>query len=88
MTDLDTERPTLAQFFSTRYGRLSLGLLAVELMAAMQVFTTATVLPLVGRDLKGTRWFGVILAVSTISAFLTIPLAGPLSGRLGSARVL
>lgn len=80
--------PNLSDFFTTRYGRLAIGLLAVELMAAMQLFTIATLLPQVGHDLNGTRWFGVIIAVGTVAGFITMPLAGPAMERLGTARLL
>src|SRR3954468_19782979 len=72
----------------TRLGQVAVGLLLVELLAAMQVFLTATLLPAVAADLGGRAWYAAAIAASAATVFVTMPVSGPLADRLGPARVL
>src|SRR4051812_42271508 len=72
----------------TRLGQVAVGLLLVELLAAMQVFLTATLLPTVAADLGGRSWYAAAIAASAATVFVTMPVSGPLADRLGPARVL
>jgi MFS family permease len=81
-------RERWSSFLATRTGLVVLGLLAIELMAAMQVFTTATILPTVAADLDGQQWYGVVNAAGTVSVLLTLPLGGRLLARFGASPVL
>lgn len=75
-------------FFRSGIGRLALGLLVIEFLAAMQVFTTATILPTVGDDLDGRSLYGAAIAATLASALLTMPVGGTLMARHGVSRLL
>lgn len=74
--------------FRGALGRLTIGLLLVESASAIQIFTTATVLPEVTNRLNGRPLYGVTLAAATLSALVMIPLTAPLVDQFGRRRVL
>src|SRR3954453_15700918 len=88
--DVAPPAPTLGwrELAFTRLGKVAVGLLLVELLAAMQIFVPAPRLPTVAGDLGGRSWYGAALAASAATVFVTMPVAGPLADRLGPARVL
>lgn len=75
-------------FFRTPAGQLVLAMMAIEALAAMQLFGTVTVLPAVAADLDGRRWYGAVISVSSIASFLTIPCGAPILQRLGASRTM
>jgi MFS family permease len=79
---------TYRELFRGQPGRLAVGLLLLEFVAAVQVYVTATVLPLVSEELNGQRYYGLALSASTVALFVSTPLAAPIARRLGSRKVL
>jgi MFS family permease len=80
--------PRFIDLFKSGIGHLALGLLLLELFAAIQVFTASTVLPLIAQTLQGERFYGVALAASSLAVFISLPLAGPLADRFGLRSIL
>ncbi len=67
---------------------MTLGLLVLESVSAMQIFTLATVLPTVAHALDGVALYGAALAVGSVAVFVTMPLTAPAIERFGFPRVL
>lgn len=76
------------EVFRGRLGALTLGLLLLEIVTAMQIFTVATVLPIVAHALRGVASYGAALAIGPVAVFLTLPLCPPAIARFGLPRVL
>jgi len=83
-----TESVTYRELFRGEAGRLAVGLLLLEFVAAVQVFVTATLLPLVSSQLHGQRYYGLALSAATVALFVSTPLATPIAQRIGSRTVL
>ncbi len=60
----------------------------MELLAALEFFVTATLLPTVAASLGGRAWYAAALAASAATVFVTMPVAGPLVDRFGPARMV
>lgn len=69
-------------------GPLAVGLLLLELVSAVQVYLTATVLPLVSDELDGSRYYGLALSAGTVAVFVATPASAPLMLRLGPRTLL
>ncbi len=67
---------------------LALALLVIELLAGMQVYLSATVVPLMAADLHGQHLYGVTIAAALVASFLTMPLGGALLSRMAAHRLL
>jgi MFS family permease len=83
-----TQGVTYRQLLRGEAGRLAVGLLLLEFVAAVQVFVTATLLPLVSAQLHGERYYGLALSAATVALFVSTPLAIPIAHRVGSRAVL
>jgi MFS family permease len=79
---------TYREVFRGGLGRLAAGLMLLEFSAAIQVFITATVLPLVSAELDGGRYYGLALSAGTVAIFVATPVTAPLMLRLGPRSVL
>ena len=81
-------RPERFELFCGKLGALTLGLLVLESVSAMQIFTLATVLPTVAHALGGVALYGAALAIGSVAIFVTMPLTAPAIERFGLPRVL
>src|SRR5262245_55214108 len=88
-TDGDkTEGVTYRELFRGRDAWLAVGLLLLEFVAAVQLYVTVTVLPLVSSELHGQRYYGLALSGATVALFVSTPLAAPIARRVGMRAVL
>ena len=74
--------------FSGSRGRLTVGLLTLEAVAAMEALVVATILPAVRRDLGDVQLYGWAFSAYSLAAFGTISLAGRAVDRYGPRRPL
>lgn len=83
-----TEGVTYRELFRGSAGQLAVGLLLLEFVAAVQLYVTVTVLPLVSSELHGQRYYGLALSAATVALFVSTPLAAPIARRVGFRTVL
>jgi MFS family permease len=69
-------------------GRLTVGLILLETVTAVQLLIVITVLPVVVRDLGGLRFYGWALSASPLAAMIALPATGRLTDRRGPATAL
>jgi MFS family permease len=69
-------------------GRLTVGLLLLETVTAVQLLIVITILPVVVRDLGGLRFYGWALSASPLAAMIALPATGKLADRRGPAAAL
>ncbi|WP_419996940.1 MFS transporter [Streptomyces boninensis] len=74
--------------FTGQRGRLIIGLLFLELAAAMHSLTVATLLPSITEDLGGEHYFGWAVGAGTLSVLVMIPLSAAVAERIGRRRML
>jgi len=67
-------------------GRLTLGLVLVELLAGMQSLIVVAIMPRVLSDLGGLQFYGLVFSGYMLSGLVSIPLAGREADRHGPAR--
>jgi MFS family permease len=82
------EPPGYRDVFRGGTGPLAVGLLLLELVSAVQVYITATVLPLVSDELAGSRYYGLALSAGTVAVFVATPATAPLMHRFGARTLL
>ncbi len=88
MALLRSQLGEMADLFQGRTGKLTAGLILLEVANGMQIFAVSTALPVIADALHGRALYGVALTVSGLAIFITTPLAGPANARLGLPRVL
>ncbi len=71
-----------------RYGLLAAALLGLELLAGVQTYLLATVIPLVAADLHAHQYYGVITGAAQVATFVTMPLGPWLLRRVPVDRLL
>ena len=83
-----TVTPTVGwrQLFVGGRARLTVGLVLVETVAAVQVSVVAAVMPAVSRDLHGIALYGLVFSGYTLAGLAATPLAGYLADRYGPGR--
>ncbi len=69
-------------------GRLTIGLVLLETVTAIQLLIVITVLPVVVRDLGGLRFYGWALSASPLAAMIALPATGRMADRRGPATAL
>jgi hypothetical protein len=69
-------------------GRLAIGLLLIEAVAAVQALVIATILPDIRRDLGMVQLYGLVFTASSLATIATIPIAGRAVDRFGARRTL
>jgi MFS family permease len=82
-----TPPPWRAVFHGAR-GRLTIGLLLLEALVAVEIMVVATILPAVEADLHGLKLYGWIYAALTLASIGSVPIAGRITDRLGPRPVL
>ncbi len=60
---------------------LAASLIAIELVAGMQVYLTQTILPIMAADLQAQPYYGVITGVAQIATFVALPVGAHLVRR-------
>lgn len=80
--------PPWREVFAGARGRLTIGLLILEALVAVEIMIVATILPAVQRDLQGLQLYGWIYAALTLASFGTVPIAGRMTDRIGPRPVL
>ena len=76
------------EVFAGARGRLTMGLLLLEALVAMQILVVATVMPAVRDDLGNLQLYGWTFSASGLGQFAAIPIAGHAMDRFGARRVL
>jgi MFS family permease len=76
------------EVFAGRRGRLTTGLLLLEMLVAIQILIVATIMPAVRRDLGDVQLYGWTFSATGLGQFAAIPIAGRAFDRLGARRLL
>jgi MFS family permease len=76
------------EVFTGGFGRLTLGLFLLEILAAVQALVVAAIMPAVSRDLGGLRLYGWAFSAAALATVLTIPIAGQVVDRIGPRKPL
>jgi MFS family permease len=84
----DTPVPPAWREILRHRGRLTIGLVLLETMTAIQFLIVITVLPVVVRDLGGIRWYGWALSAAPLAAMIALPATGRMADRRGPAPAL
>jgi MFS family permease len=74
--------------FAGARGRLTTGLLLLEMLIAIQILVVATIMPAVRRDLGDVQLYGWTFSATGLGQFAAIPIAGRAFDRLGGRRLL
>ncbi len=81
-----SDRPQWREMFAGRLGRITVGILLMETLFAVQTLVTITVLPAVVSDLGGIRLYGVALSASVLAGAVVLPVAARVARRIGAGR--
>jgi MFS family permease len=65
---------------------LTLGIVLVELIAAVQASVTVTIMPAVAHDLGGLQFYGLVFSAYFLTGLAATPLAGGAADRWGPGR--
>lgn len=74
--------------FAGARGRLTAGLLLLEMLVAVQILVVATIMPAVRRDLGDVQLYGWTFSATGLGQFAAIPIAGRAFDRFGARRLL
>ncbi len=80
--------PPWREVFGGRRGRLSVGLLLLEMLVAIQILVVATIMPAVRLDLGDVQLYGWTFSATGLGQFAAIPIAGRAFDRFGARRLL
>ena len=83
-----TTPPPWREVFTGARGRLTIGLLLLEALVAIEALIVATILPAVEADLGGLSLYGWTFTAFTLAAFATVPIAGRVTDSVGPRPVL
>ena len=83
--------PTIAamgwrQLLGEGRGRLTVGILLVEFVAAVQSSVVASIMPAVARDIGGIQFYGLVFSGYALASIAASPSAGQAADRQGPAR--
>jgi MFS family permease len=76
--------PRWREMFTGRLGRITVGIVLMETLFAVQTLVTITVLPAVVADLGGIRLYGVGLSASVLAGAVALPVAAKIAYRFGA----
>ena len=82
------QAPPWRAVFAGARGRLTIGLLLLEALVAVEIMVVATILPAVEADLHGLKLYGWIYAALTLASIGSVPIAGRMTDRLGPRPIL
>jgi MFS family permease len=82
------EPPPWREVFVGPRGRLTIGLLILEAIIAIEIMVVAAILPQVQRELEGLQLYGWIYTALTLASFGAVPIAGRMTDRVGPRPVL
>jgi MFS family permease len=74
--------------FAGARGRLTSGLLLLEMLVAIQILVVATIMPAVRNDLGDVQLYGWTFSATGLGQFAAIPIAGRAFDRFGARRLL
>jgi MFS family permease len=80
--------PRWRDVFAGARGRLTAGLLLLEMLVAIQILVVATIMPAVRRDLGDVQLYGWTFSATGLGQFAAIPIAGRAFDRFGAPRLL
>jgi MFS family permease len=80
--------PRWRDVFAGARGRLTSGLLLLEMLVAIQILVVATIMPAVRRDLGDVQLYGWTFSATGLGQFAAIPIAGRAFERFGARRLL
>jgi MFS family permease len=80
--------PPWREVFRGKRGRLTVGLLLLEALVAIQVLVVATILPDIRRDLGMVQLYGLVFTASSLATLGAIPIAGRAVDRFGARATL
>jgi MFS family permease len=86
VAEADRTVPTWRELLLGERARLTLGLVLVETVAAIQVSVVAAIMPAVSHDLHGIAFYGLVFSGYALAGLAATPLAGYLADRYGPAR--
>ena len=78
------DHPSWRAMFAGRLGRITVGIVLMETLFAVQTLVTITVLPAVVADLGGIRLYGVALSASVLAGAVALPVAARIAYRFGA----
>jgi len=88
VTTLEQRPPPWRAVFAGARGRLTTGLLLLEALVAIEIMVVATILPAVEAELHGLSLYGWVFVSLTLASFVTVPIAGRMTDRVGPRPVL
>ncbi len=68
------------------HARLTVGILLVEFLVAVQALVVTAIMPAISRDLGGLEYYGLVFSGFFVAALVAAPTAGRLADRRGPAR--
>lgn len=80
--------PKWREILSGRWGRLTAGLLLLEVVVAVQALVVATIMPDIRRDLGMVELYGLAYTLFSLATIGAIPMAGRAVDRFGPQSVL
>ncbi|MGZ4110166.1 MAG: MFS transporter [Actinomycetota bacterium] len=83
-----TAPPRWRDVFAGARGRLTIGLLLLEMLVAIQILVVATIMPAVRHDLGDVQLYGWTFSATGLGQFAAIPIAGRAFDRFGAPRLL
>lgn len=71
------------ELFTEGRARLTVGILLVEFLVAVQALVVTAIMPAIRRDLGGIEYYGLVLSGFSIAALIAAPTAGRVTDRRG-----
>jgi MFS family permease len=88
MTPRTDAPPPWREVFVGARGRMTLGLLILEALIAIEIMVVAAILPQVERELEGLQLYGWVYTALTLASIGAVPVAGRMTDRIGPSPVL